>query len=94
MITLRLALVGVLALLAGCASSSLGKASSGGAVYEYIRDNPDGSSCSLRITSARNVTGGDIEIGPNCELKSRADDAGGAMEALEAIRDTAAKVLN
>ena len=80
-------------LLPGCAVSDFGRASSGGAVYEYVNIKADGSSCTLRITSARNVTGGDIQIGENCELISKADDAGGAVNALQEISEITNRVL-
>ena len=80
-------------ILSGCATSPWGKASGGSAVYEYSRVNADGSTCTLRITSARTVAGGDIEVGPNCELKSKADDAGGAYNALEEISNIASEVI-
>lgn len=90
-IAICIALIGMS--LPGCAISDWGSAGTGGAVYEYQHITAGGDSCTLRITSARNVAGGDITIGPDCELDSRADDAGGAYSALERISEIAAEVV-
>lgn len=80
-------------MLSGCAVSDFGKASSGGAVYRYESVKADGASCVLEITSARRVSGGDIDIDKDCQLKSRADDAGGARDALNKIAEIVQGVM-
>lgn len=74
-------------LLSGCAVSDFGRASSGSAIYRYESIKTDGSKCVLEITSARTVSGGDVDIDKDCQLKSRADDAGGAKEAINKIAE-------
>ena len=90
---MRVILVGLIFLLSGCAISDFGRASTGGAVYHYSSVKSDGSSCSLKITSARVVSGGNIKIDKDCQLESEADDAGGAKEALNKISEIITTVV-
>ena len=73
-------LLAVAVLVSGCeTTSSLGKASTGGAVYEYSRTLADGSECRISITSARDVQGSaDLIVGPQCDLTVSAQDLGGS----------------
>lgn len=71
-------------IVAGCAYSPWGTAAPGAAVYTYEHKMGD-EVCSLQITSGREVIGGDIYINENCEVESRADNAGGGDQVLEVI---------
>lgn len=84
---MRLSILLAALLLSGCAVSDFGKATTGSAVYRYESVKADGSKCVLEITSARSVSGGDVDIDKDCQLKSRADDAGGAKEAINKIAE-------
>ena len=70
-------LVFVVALLAlalsGCATSRFGDESGAGAVYRYTKTSPDGYSCTVEITSGREVAAGSIAI-DDCDLAADADD--------------------
>lgn len=59
--------------LTGCATSRFGDQSGAGAVYRYTKTSPDGYSCSVEITSGREVAAGSIAI-DDCDLAADADD--------------------
>lgn len=77
----------VISLLYGCSASSLiGEAKTGGAVYDYQHTNADGSSCKVNGTSAKEVPGVTIKITKNCELTVEAHGSAPLGDALGAIR--------
>ena len=69
----------------GCASSPFGNVASGGASYTYQHVKGD-ESCSVQVTSARDVAGGVLDIGKDCTVKTSASTAGGASEAMGIIK--------
>lgn len=65
--TLLILLVSIV--LVGCsAKSQWGEADTGGAVYNYTHTTGN-DSCSINGTSAREVSGVDIEIQADCSMK-------------------------
>lgn len=70
-------------LLTSCAMSPFGQTGPGGAVYRYTK-GADGT-CSIEITSGREVGGGSIAI-DECDLVVDATDLGGTDAALATIR--------
>lgn len=82
-----LAILAALA-LTGCATGPLGgQATSGGAAYTYDKQvGADGvASCTVTVTSARDVAAGDLEIGEGCTLRATAERAGGADAAMGVV---------
>jgi len=73
--------------LSGCASmGDLGRfAGAGSASYEYERTLSDGSTCKLSLLSGRDVIGAKLDIGPNCEVTSKADETKGVDKALSTL---------
>jgi len=79
-------------LLQGCATSKLGSAKAGGAIYEYAHRGADGSDCSIKITSAREVGKGAVEIGNDCSVVTNVDDLGGVDGVFQVIKSLADKI--
>ena len=61
--------------LPGCATSPWGSAQSGGAVYHYEKTGGD---CIIDITSARELLGVSVDVGDDCHVTVKADNADGA----------------
>lgn len=84
--------VTALSILSGCASSEFGRAGAGGAVYEYNHTEADGSSCGIRITSAREVGKGTVRIANDCSISTDVDSLGGVDGAYEVIKSLVTKL--
>ena len=80
------------AILSGCATSDMGSAKSGGAIYEYQHQGKDGSSCSIKITSAREVGKGQVKIAKDCSMSTDVDQLGGVDGAYQLIKSLADKI--
>ena len=74
-------------LLSGCAVTDSGLAGAGSAVYSYERQLPDGSRCSVSLTSGRDVLGGKLTIGPDCTVVSEASSTQGVVSSLKLADD-------
>ena len=75
-------------LLSGCTVGPDWRlAGPGGASYEYTRTLADGTTCTVSLVSGRDIMGGNLHIGPNCELDSKADSTMGAVKSLEVINN-------
>jgi len=82
----------IIVFLSGCADSRFGSARSGGAVYEYAHRGSDGSDCSIRVTSARDVGKGSVRIAQDCSLSTDVDDVGGSDGAYEVMKGLVEKI--
>lgn len=82
----------ILLILQGCASSELGSAKAGGAIYEYGHRGADGSDCSIKITSAREVGKGSVKISKDCSVSTSVDDLGGADSVFQVIKALTDKI--
>lgn len=76
----------------GCTTSPDGRAAAGGAVYSYSHTLADGSSCRVDITSARDVSGGAIEVGEDCSLRTQAESTSGIDGSLGVINELVKKI--
>lgn len=87
-------------LLSGCAFGPDGRVTgAGSASYEYKRTLADGSSCVLSIVSGRDIMGGELSIGENCQITTKASSTQGVVDSLRladdsinAIRETVKKL--
>ena len=82
--------VAAIGLLTGCAQSYWGdQATSGGAVYEYSRSiSPQGvETCTARATSSREIMGGTIKVGENCEFEASVDEVSSPFEVIDRVLD-------
>jgi len=78
-------------LISGCSMSEFGKASAGGAIYDYHKIiHSDGSQeCTARATSSREVMGATIKIGSDCSFETVIDEAASPFEVMDRMLDMA-----
>lgn len=71
--------------LSGCAATSQwGEAKTGGAVYSYQHNNGQ-ETCAINITSAREVLGVDVEVLPDCTIKTTTQSSGNVTDVIGVI---------
>lgn len=83
----RFMILAVVIFLTGCASSPWGNSSSGGANYSYektINATTGDTVCRVTVNSARDVAGGNIRVGKDCQLTAGAEQTAGVVEGLAA----------
>lgn len=84
-----LAIVSSVFLATGCATNGTSSALSGGGSYQLTNTvtKKDGSvsTCSVKITSARDISNGNLEIGKDCALRSSVDSTAGGNAAMKAV---------
>jgi len=59
-----------------------------GSTYKYSHIDADGAQCSVTIVSNRDLVGGELNIGPDCNITSGAEDLRVNEKAYEAVNKT------
>jgi len=70
--------------LSSCALSPLGNTAGGGAAYKFERTE---TGCVLEISSSRDITDGEISVGPDCSLTTSIAKGDGSFKAISALVD-------
>lgn len=68
--------------LSSCALSPLGNTAGGGAAYRFEKT---AEGCILEISSSRDITDGEISVGPDCSLTTSIAKGDGSYQAINAL---------